>query len=191
MVIEFTTTRRASGDYTPTPHTWDLSAQLSVEDFLAKHPDTFVKVGEVISAPKLACGYRIDVVKEWKNVTHMLYLMVIDGKIVKGGKVKGKLAQRSYAAGTEKTWTKKGGECSPTNYVYSQIFRSCVAKGISVEFYGMESPTTTVTFDFLGVTKVQKVSPYEEMETLLNESLRKQLGRKPIGDGDLMEQDKK
>jgi hypothetical protein len=162
-----------------------------VEDFLAKHPNTFVKVGEIISAPKKVCGYRINVVKEWKNVTHMLYLIVIDGKVVKGGKVKGKLAQRSYAAGTEETWTKKGGKPSETNYVYSQIFRSCLTNGITVEFYGMECPTTTVSFDFLGVTKVQKVSPYEEMETLLNESLRKQLGRKPIGDGDLMVQHKK
>ena len=40
-------------------------------------------------------------------------------KIIKGGKVKGKMSGRSYTAGTEYNWTITG-QASSTNYIYSQ-----------------------------------------------------------------------
>lgn len=189
MIIEFNTTPKRSGEYIYTTMKWDLTNQLNVEDFLNKHPNTFVKVGRIVGDAEKSCGYRIDVADEWKNKSYVLYLVVVHGKILKGGKSKNPLPLRTYGAGTEENWTMKGSP-SDTNYIYSQIFRQCVKDGVEVEFYAMACPVTTIDFDFLGVTKTQEVSPYEEMEQVLNATLNEQLGRPLIGHGDLMEQHK-
>ena len=190
MIIEFNTTEKFSRKYDYTTMKWDLSEQLDINTFLAKYPNLFIKAGRVAGDANKSCGYRLDVVDEWKDKSYVLYLVVVHGKILKGGKSKNPLPFRTYGAGTEENWTMKGTP-SDTNYVYSQIFRQCVADNVEVEFYMMQCPVTTIEFDFLGVKQVQEVSPYEEMEQVLNAALTEMLGRNPIGAGNLMEQHKK
>ena len=79
------------------------------------------------------------------------------------------------------------GSPSDTNYVWSQIFRACIEKNIPVKFYICKVPTIQVGYlTCEGETKNIEISPYEEMEKELNSHLMKVLGRKPIGEGDLL-----
>ena len=83
------------------------------------------------------------------------------------------------------------GSPSDTNYIYSQIFRQCLEDNVSVEFYLFQAPKQLVKYPLSngGYGEVM-VSPYEEMEQSLNAHLMKELGRKPIGEGNLFEQHK-
>ena len=132
-------------------------------------------------------GYRIVPLGEWGNIPYVVYLMVINGKIIKGGKVKGPIQTRSYSAGTEENWTMRGTP-SPTNYVFSQIFRMCVANNIPVQFYCHDCGSVPITWtDAYGNEQITNASAYEEIESSLNQHLRDTLGRHPIGDGGLLD----
>lgn len=187
MNVKFRVTPRGFGKYEYSTIEWNLTNQLNIQEFLAKHPEMpFVKVGEIIHDPDIAPGYRIKVDPQWDKKDRLLYLLVIGDKIIKGGKVKGRLSKRTYAAGTEKSWTMQGTP-SETNYVFSQIFRQCLVDGIPIEFYAIECPTIVNTFDVFGDKKTIKVSPYEEYESKLNKVLNAELGRSLIGHGNLLE----
>lgn len=187
-ILKFKTTQKRSGKYDYTTMEWDLTNQLDINKFLSKNPEfLFEKVGKIVENQKSTCGYRIEVLPNWKNKKFILYLLVVNGKILKGGKSKNPLPQRTYAAGTELNWTMKGSP-SDTNYIYSQIFRECLKNGDSVEFYCLQAPYVVNEFTVFGETKVIETSPYEEMESVLNKKLIKFLGSKPIGDGNLMDQ---
>lgn len=189
--LKFKTTQRKSEKYDYTENTWDLSSQLDINNFLKNNPKfNFVKAATIIKNEKSASGFKIETIKLFKNKKFILYLLVIDGKIVKGGKSKNELHNRSYGAGTENSWTITG-ESSPTNYIYSQIFRECLVQNIPVEFYCMEVGSTTRKCDIFGEVKVLEYSPYEEYEKVLNRKLIELLGKKPIGDGKLQETNKK
>jgi hypothetical protein len=187
MELKFKTTKRKSGKYDYTDHIWDLSSQLDVNDFLKNNPKfNFVKAAKIVKSETSTCGFKIDTIDLFKNKKFILYLLVIDGKILKGGKSKNELHKRSYGAGTEYSWTITG-EASPTNYVYSQIFKQCLVHNIPVEFYCMEVGSITEERDIFGEVKILEYSPYEEYEKALNRKLINILGSKPIGDGKLQE----
>jgi hypothetical protein len=187
-ILKFKTTQRKSGKYDYTENTWDLSSQLDINEFLNNNPEfTFEKVGKIVKNLKNKCGFIIEVTPEWKNKKFVLYILTIDGKIVKGGKSKNQLHKRSYGAGTEYSWAITG-QSSPTNYIYSQIFRECLVQNIPVEFYCLQAPYAISEFDVFGEKKIIETSPYEEMESILNKKLIQTLGRNPIGDGKLLEQ---
>jgi hypothetical protein len=187
MELKFKTTNKKSGKYDYMTHIWDLSSQLDVTTFLKNNPKfNFVKAAKIIKSEKSTCGFKINTIDLFKNKKFILYLLVIDGKIVKGGKSKNEIHKRSYAAGTEYSWTETG-EASPTNYIYSQIFRECLNTNISVEFYCMEVGYVSKEHDIFGEIKTLEYSPYEEYEKTLNKKLINTLGRKPIGDGKLQE----
>lgn len=188
QVLKFKTTKKRSGKYDYTTMEWDLTEQLNVDDFLRNNPEfQFEKVGRVVKNTKKTCGYQIEVLPGWEKKKFILYLLTVNGKILKGGKSKNPLPQRTYGAGTEVNWTMKGSP-SDTNYVYSQIFRQCIENGDEVEFYCLQAPYNVNEFDVFGQTKVIETSPYEEMESILNKKLIDSLGRKPIGEGNLMEE---
>jgi hypothetical protein len=124
-------------------------------------------------------------------VSNIIYLVVIFGKIIKGGKSKNSLPQRTYGAGTEENWTMKGSP-SDTNYVWSQIFRACIKKNIPIKFYICKVPTIQAEYiTSEGGKKYIEISPYEEMEKDLNAHLMKVMGRKIIGERDLLSFNKK
>lgn len=192
-VITFQTTKKNSQEYSYRTHTWDLSNQLDLDTYLQQTSYEFEYAGSIVSRDdeedkpihKLV-GYKINVTDEYNSATQILYLLVINGKIVKGGKVKGTLPSRSYSAGTEHNWTNTG-QASPTNYIYSQIFRSCLSNNIPIKFYVYKCPLTRVSYlkpD--GQIGSINISPYEEMEKSLNADLKQTLGTNLIGEGDLL-----
>lgn len=189
--IEFLVTNKGSKKYDYRKIEWDLSSQLDIEEFLKENPQyKFVKAGKIIENAKSTCGFKIKMIDDYDKKKFIIYLLVVDGKIVKGGKSKNPLPFRTYGAGTEINWTMKGTP-SDTNYVYSQIFRSCLKKGMSVEFYCFAAPFEVKEYDVFGEKKVYEYSPYEEYEKTLNASLKKKLGKNLIGEGKLLDSFKK
>lgn len=185
--LKFNITEKNSGKYIYNPVVWDLTNQLRIHDFLNKNPDfNFELAGKVVEDKHKTCGFKIEVFEKWKNKKFILYLLVINNKIVKGGKSKNPLPQRTYGAGTEKNWTEKGSP-SETNYVYSQIFRQCIKDNISVEFYALQADYNIQNYNVFGKNITIETSPYEEMESILNRKLVDELGKKPIGEGKLLE----
>lgn len=185
--IEFLVTEKGSKKYDYKKIEWDLTEQLDVIEFLNENPQyQFVNAGKIVENPKSTCGFRIKMDKEYEKKKFIIYLLVVDGKIVKGGKSKNPLPLRTYAAGTEINWTMKGTP-SDTNYVYSQIFRSCLKKNMNVEFYCFAAPFEVKEYDVFGEKKIYEYSPYEEYEKTLNASLKKKLGRNLIGERNLLD----
>ena len=175
-----------------------MSNQLDIDTYLQQSAYVFKYGGYIGSGGdekyksfEKVVGYKIKVTDEYKDDTQLLYLLVINGKIVKGGKVKGTLPSRSYSAGTEHNWTNTG-QASPTNYIYSQIFRECLRVNIPIKFYVCRCPLTRVSYPTpSGETKYIETSPYEAMEHELNLHLKKTLGKQLIGEGDLLNLNKK
>lgn len=176
---------------------WDFENQLSLKDFLEKTEYGFEYAGKIIKKlsdennkeEKKKIGYKILINDKFKNKIRLLYLITIiiggEEKIIKGGKVKGKLENRSYSAGTEDNWTMRGTP-SCTNYIYSQLFRMCLKKKIPIKFYAFETPLYEVSYKSSnGKEKHIKISPYEEMEKELNAHLKQCLGKNLIGEGNL------
>tara|TARA_B100000902_G_C27054401_1_gene785793 strand:+ start:133 stop:729 length:597 start_codon:yes stop_codon:yes gene_type:complete len=185
MELKFKLSNKLDTEYNYRDIVWNIDNQIDVEDFLEVTHYPFKKSGWIQENTDRVCGYDICVTDEFKGKDRLLYLLVINGKILKGGKSKGVLKNRSYVAGTEQSWNITG-QASPTNYVYSQLFRQCLKDGIEIEFYLFECPKVETPYNTSeGDIKTVVTSPYEQMETELNGHLRKYLGKKPIGDGDL------
>ena len=187
LILNFKTTPRKSEIYSYTMHKWDLTNQVNADKFLKETNYNFEKGGWIQEDKSITCGFKICVNDKFRFMRNIIYLMVISGKIIKGGKSKNPLKERSYGAGTEKSWTETG-KASETNYVFSQIFRECIKKNIPVIFYICEVPKKYVEYitSEEGSKNYIEISPYEEMEKTLNAHLNKVMGRKIIGDGDLM-----
>jgi hypothetical protein len=184
--IEFLVTEKGSKKYEYNKITWELDKQLDIEEFLRDNSQyNFVNAGKIVKNPKSTCGFKIKMNEEFEKKKFVIYLLVVDGKIVKGGKSKNPLPLRTYNAGTENNWTMKGSP-SETNYVYSQIFRSCLKKGIDVNFYCFAAPFEVKEYNVFGEKKIYESSPYEEYEKTLNNSLKKKLGKNLIGEGKLL-----
>lgn len=194
--IYFDKTEKNKKEYVYETCCWDLKNQLSLKSFLEKTIYDFQYAGKIIKKDdendkedKKKIGYKISINDKFKNKKQLLYLITIDfgdyEKIIKGGKVKGKLENRSYTAGTEHNWTMSGTPSS-TNYIYSQLFRMCLKKGIPIKFYAFETPLYEVSYKCSnGKEKHIKISPYEEMEKELNAHLKQCLGKNLIGEGKL------
>ena len=191
--ITFQTTKKNSGEFNYRTHTWDISNQLNIDTYLQQTSYNFEygghitkRTNETDKLPSKIVGYNIEVIDKYKNDTQLLYLVVINDKIIKGGKSKNRLKVRTYSAGTEYQWT-KAGNCSDTNYIYSQIFRSCLSNNIPIKFYVYKCPLTRVNYPKPdGQTGSINISPYEEMEKSLNADLKQTLGKNLIGEGDLL-----
>jgi hypothetical protein len=186
--IEFKTTKSGSGEYIYESHEWDLNNQLRIKDILNLKEFSKFKYAGKISPADNSAGYTIDVNEEFRGKKFVLYLLVIDGYVLKGGKSKNSLESRSYPAGTEESWTLRGTP-SVTNYIWSQIFRSRLKEGKQdVEFYAYVVPYVELEYEsFDGSKVVEKVcGQYETEETKLNHLLKKlNKGINLIGEGSL------
>ncbi len=184
LILEFEQTRKASNNFVErTKHTWNLSNQITIDEVLAD-PDfkNFKRIGYV-EKTNGAAGFKIVALDDFKDKKPVLYILVIQKYVIKGGKVKNELETRSYSAGTEKAWTDKGN-CSDTNYTLSQVFRKALEMGLTIDFYGIEIPATKVVSNTFSVQKITYVSTYECDELTMIELLTKLNGKKLIGQGD-------
>jgi len=186
--IKFKTTKRESKTYEQNEHTWVIEHQLNLEDVLKL--DAFKKFehcGTVVKSNN-AAGFEILLEPKFKKQKFVIYMITTMGKILKGGKSKNSLDTRSYAAGTEESWTERGTP-SVTNYIWSQLFRQSLEDGVEVKFYGVICPSVIYNYEsFDGQITTEYVSPYESEEKKLNTILNKLNGKKLIGEGKLLSQ---
>jgi hypothetical protein len=184
--ISFKTTKPNSKEYDYVDHTWFLDDQLNLEDVLSLPEFSKFQYCASIVESTSSAGFEIEVEENFKNQGFVIYLVSICGKVLKGGKSKNSLDMRSYAAGTEESWTMRGTP-SVTNYVWSQIFRQSLKTDCKVKFYGMIVPSVQMTYEsFDGQIITEIVSPYESEEKKLNALLNKLNGKKVIGEGKLL-----
>jgi hypothetical protein len=193
MKIKFKTTKRASKNYEKTQeHTWVLDNQLDTDDILSRPEFSKFRLAATIVKSETTAGYKIQLEPEFVNKPFVIYILSKCGKILKGGKSKNPLDLRSYSAGTEETWTMRG-TCSETNYVWSQIFRESLNDGCPITFYGYIVPSFYHTYEsFDGETITELVAGhYETEEKKLNFFLNTLNGSKVIGEGSLLQTQKK
>ena len=194
IILTFQATPKKLSGINDIEFNWYLDQQLRIDDFLKITHYSF-QYGGWIEERKNASGYAICTTPEFKNKGQIIYLLTFRGFILKGGRSKNSLRKRSYPAGTVKTWINGGGSgCSDTNYIFSQIWRQCIKDGTigDFKFYIYQAPLSTVKYmASTGETSSIEISPYEAMETNLNEHLRTILGRNPVGDGDLLNPNKR
>ena len=191
--IEFYTTKSGSGDFTNMKkHVWELDGQLNIDDLLKMKEFSNFKLAATIVEDSNTSGYKIKLEDFFVGKPFVIYLLVKDGKVLKGGKSKNTLDSRSYSAGTEESWTNRGTP-SVTNYVWSQIFRESLKDGKPILFYGYVVPSYELTYpSFDGEVVTEMVCGHYETEELkLNHLLSKLNGRKVIGEGKLLELNKK
>tara|TARA_Y100000389_G_C17271950_1_gene418455 strand:+ start:86 stop:694 length:609 start_codon:yes stop_codon:yes gene_type:complete len=184
--LNFKVTKRGSSEYIYEQNVWYLDNQLDLNEVL-KMPEfkSFTKAGEIVVGNNTA-GYNIELKEDFKYKPFVIYLLTAKGKILKGGKSKNPLNNRSYKAGTEHNWTINGTP-SVTNYVWSQLFRESLREGYLIEFYGYEVPSFNQSYtSFDGEEIKTLVSPYEAEEVKLNKLLKKLKGNNLIGEGDLL-----
>jgi hypothetical protein len=189
--ISFKTTKPNSKEYNYVDHTWFLDEQLNLDDVLSLPEFSKFQYCASIVKSTSTSGFEIEVNENFKNQRFVIYLVSICGKVLKGGKSKNSLDMRSYAAGTEESWTMRGTP-SVTNYVWSQIFRESLNTDCEVKFYGMIVPSVQMTYEsFDGQIITESVSPYESEEKKMNALLNKLNGKKVIGEGKLLDPIKK
>jgi hypothetical protein len=186
--IIFKTTKRESKEYLYESHIWNLSNQLKISDILKLKEFSKFKYAGKISKADNSAGYKIEINEDFKDKKFVLYLLVIDGYVLKGGKSKNSLDTRSYPAGTEESWTMRGTP-SVTNYIWSQIFRSRIENGFDdVEFYAYVVPSFRYEYEsFDGEKIVEDVCGHYETEEKKLNHLLKDLngGNSLIGEGSL------
>jgi len=190
--IIFKTTKPNSKKYEYVDHIWDLEDQLD-QDFILGHPSfSNFKYAATVVKSDTTSGYDILVDPEFKDKPFVIYLVFKNGKLLKGGKAKNGLANRSYRAGTEESWTMRGTP-SVTNYVWSQIFRESLNDGHPITFYGYVVPSSYYTYtSFDGEIITELVAGhYESEEKKLNNLLNTINGKKVIGEGNLLAKFKK
>ena len=194
--LVFTITNRNSGKFEYHDITWNFCNQISLENYLKKCKYPFEYAGCIVKRDNennkdisKRIGYKIELKEKFKKSDQLIYLMTIclpcGEKIIKGGKSKNSLDKRTYNAGTEHQWTMVGN-CSETNYIYSQIFRETLKKNIRINFYIYSVEKQRCTYMApCGKQKFIETSPYEEIEKELNYHLKKFLGKNLIGEGNL------
>jgi hypothetical protein len=135
----------------------DITNEPTIDEFLTKGNlnDYIIKVGNIIPADgivskKLKCGYRVNVKDEWKKHEHWVYVLVMDGKVLKCGDSTMTLKGRwgSYSAGTRKS--RDRGTCSTTNYFISEIIRASHRLGYKFELYGYAIPPIYADVNIFG-----------------------------------------
>jgi hypothetical protein len=125
------------------PHSIDLTTETSADWAVEKG---FVKFADMTLAPEIKIGCRLTYQpymesKSWTKKRNMLYVVCIDGKMVKIGMTTTGLAQRwsSYNNGTPAIREGKGSG-STTNYDVVQPLIIAMEEGRKVEWYCYPTP---------------------------------------------------
>ena len=158
----------------------DITNEPTIEEFLTKGNlnDYVVKVGDIV--PKdLKSKYKVNINKEWKKHKHWVYVLVIEGKVLKCGDSTMTLNGRwsSYSAGTR--ISRDNGTCSTTNYFISEIIRIAHELGYEVELFGYAIPEIFAKIDIFGEEKNCRGVFISYFESSLIEKFVNNFGHKP------------
>lgn len=121
-------------------------------------------------------------VEDFNKKTEWLYLLVINGKIVKiGGTrtgLKGRVA--SYLCGHHIEERGKSGDCSKTNGFIYNTFEFYLSLGCKIEMYGYELPKTEITIEIFGKETRITAQTYHAYESTFLEDYKKNYSDYPI-----------
>lgn len=111
-----------------------------------------------------------------------LYLLVINGRIVKiGGTrtgLKGRVA--SYLCGHHIEERGKSGDCSKTNGFIYNTFEFYLKLGCKIQMYGYELPKTEITIEIFGKETKITAQTYHAYESTFLEDYKKKYNEYPI-----------
>ena len=120
--------------------------------------------------------------EELNKKTEWLYLLVINGRIVKiGGTrtgLKGRIA--SYLCGHHIEERGKSGDCSKTNGFIYNTFEFYLQLGCKIEMYGYELPKTQITIEIFGKETKITAQTYHAYESTFLEDYKKIYNEYPI-----------
>ena len=121
-------------------------------------------------------------IKDFNKKTEWIYLLVINGMIVKiGGTrtgLKGRVA--SYLCGHHIEERKKSGDCSKTNGFIYNTFEFYLNLGCKIQMYGYELPKTEITIEIFGEKTKITAQTYHAYESTFLEDYKKKYGEYPI-----------
>lgn len=114
--------------------------------------------------------------------TEWLYLLVMNGRIVKiGGTrtgLKGRIA--SYLCGHHVEERGKSGDCSKTNGFIYNTFEFYLNLGCKIQMYGYELPKTEITIEIFGKETKITAQTYHAYESTFLEDYKKNYNEYPI-----------
>jgi len=114
--------------------------------------------------------------------TEWLYLLIINGNIVKIGGTRTGLKGRvsSYLCGHHVKERGKSGDCSKTNGFIYNTFAFYLELGCKIEMYGYELPKTEITIDIFGKQTKITAKTYHAYESTFLEDYKKNYNEYPI-----------
>ena len=119
---------------------YDLDNFQDINDFLSKsqYGYHFKKIARIEKSSIKASGYNVLTNENYENKSGVIYILTINGKIIKIGESGETLKERfaSYSAGTEKN--RESGTSSTTNYIVSRTIRSALMLNSKIELYAYE-----------------------------------------------------
>jgi hypothetical protein len=120
--------------------------------------------------------------EEFSRKTEWLYLLLINGRIVKiGGTrtgLKGRIA--SYLCGHHIEERGKSGDCSKTNGFIYNTFEFYLQLGCKIEMYGYELPKTEINIDIFGKPTKVIAQTYHAYEATFLEDYKKNYNEYPL-----------
>jgi len=120
--------------------------------------------------------------REFNKKTEWLYLLLINGMIVKiGGTrtgLKGRVA--SYLCGHHIRERGKSGDCSKTNGFIYNTFEFYLNLGCKIQMYGYELPKTEITINIFGEETKIIAQTYHAYESTFLEDYKKNYNDYPI-----------
>lgn len=111
-----------------------------------------------------------------------LYLLVINGRIVKIGGTRTGLKGRisSYLCGHHIEERGKSGDCSKTNGFIYNTFEFYLKLGCKIQMYGYELPKTEITIEIFGKETKITAQTYHAYESTFLEDYKKKYNEYPI-----------
>jgi hypothetical protein len=121
-------------------------------------------------------------IEEFNKKNEWLYLLVINGMIVKiGGTrtgLKGRIA--SYLCGHHIEERGKSGDCSKTNGFIYNTFEFYLNLGCKIQMYGYELPKTEINIEIFGKETKITAQTYHAYESTFLEDYKKNYNKYPI-----------
>ena len=121
-------------------------------------------------------------IDEFNKKNEWLYLLVINGMIVKiGGTrtgLKGRIA--SYLCGHHIEERGKSGDCSKTNGFIYNTFEFYLNLGCKIQMYGYELPKTEINIEIFGKETKITAQTYHAYESTFLEDYKKNYNKYPI-----------
>jgi len=120
--------------------------------------------------------------EDFNKKTEWLYLLAINGRIVKIGGTRTGLKGRvsSYLCGHHIEERGKSGDCSKTNGFIYNTFEFYLSLGCKIEMYGYELPKTEITIEIFGKETKITAQTYHAYESTFLEDYKKQYNEYPL-----------